>query len=541
MLRTVRRDAARGLTHRKRGELIELARRFQSARRSILAEYSSPAYALAILTADRRLIEQRRQRGWPSLELSPHQNKVCLESAIGTLRSQWHAAIGRAVRDVSSIDSWRQDRAWALTTLRSVRLIGALLADAPSGAVERRCARLRRLVLRHRGRAPRPSGRLWFELDSNLYRVFLRPEDKHFRGAWIAITGITRGHRVNVPLAGSSISDFGSRTGRAESRPNVRIVVDEAVTIYVTAIATLPPRSGFATIGIDQGLRTLAVVSAGDPSTAVGYGDGFGHLVGAVMDSYDERRRQRQRITSYERSLRNSSPRAARRVRRRNLGGRKFERRGKAERARLRTFVNRTLNDLFRDNPSVAAITCEDLSFWRLRAIPRLNRVLGRWLKGYVSERLRYKAELNGVELNVVNAAYTSQSCPACWFTSILNRRGDTFFCVHCGFTGSADAIAATNVLRRGSDPAITRFMRATAVKQILDERWRSASIGRAWDSNAAARGLDGLADNAVDRVANRSSVACSRQSGPYGGALSDRPPVLSLAAPEPPRGVGSA
>lgn len=112
------------------------------------------------------------------------------------------------------------------------------------------------------------------------------------------------------------------------------------------------------------------------------------------------------------------------------------------------------------------------------------NRRLTRWLKGYLDRQLKQKAKLNGVELNVVNAAYTSQTCTSCWYTTSRNRSADRFECGQCGFNGSADAIAATNVLRRGSDLAITRFTSHVRVKQILDERWRSARLGRAWGSN---------------------------------------------------------
>jgi ribosomal protein S27AE len=101
--------------------------------------------------------------------------------------------------------------------------------------------------------------------------------------------------------------------------------------------------------------------------------------------------------------------------------------------------------------------------------------------------RLRYKAELNGVELNVVNAAYTSQTCPRCWYTSPENRRAERFQCGDCGYTGSADHVAATNVLRRGRDPAVSRFATTYLVKQILQERWRTARAGRASDSNEQA------------------------------------------------------
>jgi len=139
---------------------------------------------------------------------------------------------------------------------------------------------------------------------------------------------------------------------------------------------------------------------------------------------------------------------------------------------------------------------------------------------------LTYKAELNGVGLTVVNAAYTSQSCPRCWFTSKVNRRSERFECGECAYTGSADAVAATNVLRRGSDPAITCFMSPNDVKQILEARWRSARTGRAWGSNEVVPALDALRD-LNDGRSREQPVGAKQPTDPHGGALSMSPPVL--------------
>jgi len=113
-----------------------------------------------------------------------------------------------------------------------------------------------------------------------------------------------------------------------------------------------------------------------------------------------------------------------------------------------------------------------------------------KWLKGYLQLSLAYKAQLHGVRLNVVNAAWTSLTCPRCGNPSRHNRSGERFVCMSCKYTGLADAVAATNILRRGSDRAITRYMRKERVEQILLERWRSAPNGSAWSSNGGADGM---------------------------------------------------
>jgi IS605 OrfB family transposase len=211
----------------------------------------------------------------------------------------------------------------------------------------------------------------------------------------------------------------------------------------------------------------------------------------------------------------------ARRMRRHNLRQEKQRRRRASERAALKDQVNAAVKDLFASSPDVSRIAVEDLWF-RGKAFrtATLNRRLLRWMKGHLQRRLMYVAELNGVELVAVNAAYTSQTCPRCWFTASTNRTADRFECRSCGYTGSADAVAATNVLRRGSDPVITRFTPKRIVKRILEERWRSARIGSAWGSNEVPlAGPDRAAKTAGFRRA-KGDVKCPPRKEVADGAI---------------------
>jgi IS605 OrfB family transposase len=345
--------------------------------------------------------------------------------------------------------------------------------------------RIRRIVIAARPGKPRLNQKPWFDLDCNLYRPFARPDDRHFRGAWISITGLTRGRRIKVPLAGSNLDEFGSRTGRTESRPNLRVEIGERIVLHVVVRMPRREASGSGSAGVDKGFKTLVTLSRGEVESAKGYGSSADALIADVADSGAEKLRQRHRLAAYERSIRAIHSKRASRVRRRNLGTVRTTRRVVRDRAFLRQQVDTALNALFVENADLARLVVEDLSFRPTRLSRSLNRRLGRWLKGYLQERLAYKAELNGVELKVVSAAYTSQTCPRCWFTSEKNRRGDRFECGNCGLTGSADAVAATNVLRRGSDPAVTRHASVAEVRRILEERWQSARNGRAWGSNS--------------------------------------------------------
>jgi putative transposase len=500
--RTIRRDAAIDLTASKRRKLLELGRRFGRGRRRYLAAYWHPAHLEAILGPRHKLVEERRRTGWLATDLSAHQNKVCLETTVGLLRSGWQLAIRRAAGVVLCDDSLNgSEKEMALRILRTNRLLQDCLDGSTDewvdAAARRLRRRLRRIVLRSRGRMPKASRKVWFDLDCNLYRAFGRDPDSHFRGAWLAITGIEPRQRIHVPLAGRRLDEFVSRTRRSTSGPTIRVVVDARVTFYVLGYVQPASREGDVSAGLDKGFNTLMTLSTGDPETSVTYGPKAGALITQIADGAVAAAKQRRRIVAHARSLRNSAPGRAKRIRRRNLGARKSSRRFLRDRATLRQQVGQSLNELFRTQASLTRLHCEDLAFRSSPLSRSLNRRLARWLKGYLHERLTYKAELNGVELSVVNAAYTSQSCPRCWFTSSSNRRGERFKCADCGYAGSADAIAATNVLKRGSDPAITRGTSHGDVKQILEARWRSARNGRAWGSNEAGPARDVVREHA--------------------------------------------
>jgi IS605 OrfB family transposase len=368
---------------------------------------------------------------------------------------------------------------------------------------------------------PRGGEGVWFELDCNLYRAFTRNGDRHFRGAWLAITGLAPRQRINVPLAGRGVVEFASRTGAPASGPTIRVVVaDGTITFFVPGRVEAATRAGSVAAGIDKGFTTLVTLTTGEPEQSVAYGVDGGTRIAQIADAAVSASKQRRRIAAYERSVRNSSPLRAKRIRRRNLGTIRSSKRSRRDRSRLQQHVDVALNELFRAEHRVTRLYCEDLTFRTTRLSRSLNRRLGRWLKGYLHTRLLYKAELNGVELSVVNAAYTSQSCPRCWFTSSLNRRGDRFQCADCQYTGSADAIAATNVLRRGSDPAITRATSVRDAKQILVARWRSARTGRAWGSNDAGPEADDLREVTSRQSREQPLGHNAWPHGPHGGAL---------------------
>lgn len=498
--RAIKRHSAVGLTATKHAQLRELALRTTRARQFLIDAYWAPCHVRSLLQQPRSLIEVHRARGDLAREgLTVHQSEMAFKEALWTLRVSWGRSLQRARRAIYQNPTIPESRKrWMYFVLRwpvllQLCLIGRtahVAREWASDLDERRLSTdLRRLVERHRDRRPRTGQKLWFEVDTNLYRTFRRSSDREFRGAWLAITGLAKGQRICVPLAGASLDEFSPRTAKAKSLPTLHVEVGERIVFHVRERVTPLAPTGSNQIGIDKGYSTLLTVSSGDPETATAYGTGADVLIDIVAEEAAIRNRERQRLKAYERSVRNSDPQKARRIRRRNLGDQKFRSAATKDRARLTGAIGAGLNAFFAAHRDAAVMNVESLHFRGSKLSRPMRMRLNRWLKGHLHRELAYKAQLHGVQLNVVNAAWTSLTCPRCGYPSRDNRSGERFVCGACRYAGNADAVAATNILHRGSDRAITRYMRKDRVLQILEERWRSAPTGGAWDSNVETDG----------------------------------------------------
>ena len=79
-----------------------------------------------------------------------------------------------------------------------------------------------------------------------------------------------------------------------------------------------------------------------------------------------------------------------------------------------------------------------------------LNRAILDQGWGMFRALLRYKLAHRGGRLVEVPAAYTSQTCSACYLMDAANRCDQArFVCVGCGHEANADSNAALNILRR--------------------------------------------------------------------------------------------
>lgn len=103
-----------------------------------------------------------------------------------------------------------------------------------------------------------------------------------------------------------------------------------------------------------------------------------------------------------------------------------------------------------KDTESVIAV--EDLTGIRERTTVKKSQRSRHhsWSFYQLRNFIEYKADLAGIGVVNINAAYTSQECPHCHTISKLNRPNrNSFSCISCGFSAPADTVAALNIRDR--------------------------------------------------------------------------------------------
>jgi transposase len=91
----------------------------------------------------------------------------------------------------------------------------------------------------------------------------------------------------------------------------------------------------------------------------------------------------------------------------------------------------------------------EDLTDIRNRVKSRkeAGRNLHSWACYQLKEMIRYKAEVAGIRVEIVNPEYASQTCK-CGHREKANRSGIRFECKHYGYTIHADVNGAINIAK---------------------------------------------------------------------------------------------
>ena len=187
---------------------------------------------------------------------------------------------------------------------------------------------------------------------------------------------------------------------------------------------------------------------------------------------------------------------------------RKTNKRYKAFQRRMREYikneVNRVLNALARED--IIGLVVEKLDFRGGGMSRAMNRLLTRFGRAAVKNKLKDLTDDTGLDVIEVNAAYSSQECSGCSFVHKANRSGTEFLCRFCGKKTHADIDSARVLVKRRSlgvnKDSGTLLLRGN-LRQRLDGEFQ-----RRWHCSPPSLGASG---NHKAGTRRRSAVRLSR------------------------------
>jgi len=133
----------------------------------------------------------------------------------------------------------------------------------------------------------------------------------------------------------------------------------------------------------------------------------------------------------------------------------------------LKNEVNRIINRIIKLY-SPKEIIVEKLNFQSPKLSKRLNRILSKFGKSIITNKLNQLKEEYGIKITEINPAYTSQTCSNCGYVSPTNRKSQaTFICEFCNKKQNSDINASKNILLRSSQKIKDIYIKKS---KVLDE-----------------------------------------------------------------------
>src|SRR5439155_21300406 len=75
------------------------------------------------------------------------------------------------------------------------------------------------------------------------------------------------------------------------------------------------------------------------------------------------------------------------------------------------------------------------------------NQKMSQWNHGKIRQYVTYKAEAEGIKVELEDEKYTTQTCPSCGHRH--KPRGRTYRCPSCGFQAHRDVVGQVNILSK--------------------------------------------------------------------------------------------
>ncbi|NEO92667.1 MAG: transposase, partial [Moorea sp. SIO3G5] len=217
-------------------------------------------------------------------------------------------------------------------------------------------------------------------------------------------------------------------------------------------------------IGVDKGYTEAFYDSDGQA-----HGQELGKVTTKKSDRICTKNRNRGKLWALHRKLEKIDPAKSARILKNNLTRKTENRRYRQNQSELAAIIGAASKSLF--NEEALRVFSEDLTqpIKNKRQSKAMSRRLTSWMKGKMRDSLQKWANWTGSVVIEVMPSYTSQ-IDSRNGTLLGHRTGDNF----TGYDGvvlQADHNAALNILARGTDKDITRYMSRGEVQAVLLRR----------------------------------------------------------------------
>lgn len=217
---------------------------------------------------------------------------------------------------------------------------------------------------------------------------------------WFKLSTLEKGKRITIPC--KRHSPFVKAISKGTLRKSAKILVNN-YSAYLLLYVELPEKKSENTqkIGIDLGLKNSVVTS-----------DGV--FLGQSVQEVRRRTKHRKYLQGYS-----------------------------AQKQEWFRVAKQLASDYQQTD-----FVVEDLFFkGREERSKSFRRKYNTWAYKTLARKLESLGQTEGFKVIRVNPAYTSQSCPACFFIDKGNRKGEDFKCLQCAHTEHADVVGAKNIL----------------------------------------------------------------------------------------------
>ncbi len=218
------------------------------------------------------------------------------------------------------------------------------------------------------------------------------------------------------------------------------------------------------TVGVDKGYTEAFYDSDGQA-----HGKNLGKVATKKSDRICAKNRNKGKLWALHRKLEKIDPAKSARILENNLTRKTENRRYRKNQSELTAIIGAASQSLF--NGESLKVFAEDLTqpIRNKRQSKAMSRKLNSWMKGVMRDSLQKWANWTGSVVTEVQPSYTSQ-VDSVTGTLLGKRSGDTFTRFD-GVVLQADHNAAKNILARGTDKEISRYMNKTEVQTVLLRR----------------------------------------------------------------------